>query len=44
MGTRADGQFVGLLVKNLENIQGDERDMVIISVCYGNNPSTARCS
>ena len=30
-----DGQFVGLLVKNLENIQGDERDLVILSVCYG---------
>lgn len=30
-----DGQFVGLLVKNLENIQGDERDIVIMSVCYG---------
>ncbi|QDT13549.1 AAA domain-containing protein [Planctomycetes bacterium K23_9] len=30
-----DGQFVGLLVKNLENIQGDERDVVLLSVCYG---------
>jgi len=30
-----DGQFVGLLVKNLENIQGDERDIIIMSVCYG---------
>lgn len=30
-----EGQFVGLLVKNLENIQGDERDIVIMSVCYG---------
>lgn len=29
-----DGQFVGLLVRNLENIQGDERDVVIHSVCY----------
>jgi hypothetical protein len=29
------GQFAGLLVKNLENIQGDERDLVILSVCYG---------
>lgn len=34
-----DGQFVGLLVKNLENIQGDERDVVILSVCYGPGPS-----
>lgn len=30
-----DGQFVGLLVKNLENIQGDERDVIILSICYG---------
>jgi predicted DNA-binding WGR domain protein len=30
-----DGQFAGLLVKNLENIQGDERDVIILSVCYG---------
>jgi predicted DNA-binding WGR domain protein len=29
-----DGQFNGLLVKNLENVQGDERDIVILSVCY----------
>ena len=34
-----DGQFVGLLVKNLENIQGDERDIIILSICYGPNPS-----
>ncbi|MGE3775702.1 MAG: AAA domain-containing protein, partial [Pirellulaceae bacterium] len=33
-----DGQFVGLLVKNLENIQGDERDIVILSICYGPGP------
>jgi superfamily I DNA and/or RNA helicase len=30
-----DGQFVGLFVKNLENVQGDERDIMIMSVCYG---------
>jgi predicted DNA-binding WGR domain protein/DNA polymerase III delta prime subunit len=30
-----DDQFVGLIVKNLENIQGDERDIIIMSVCYG---------
>ncbi|MEM7431635.1 MAG: AAA domain-containing protein [Pseudomonadota bacterium] len=30
-----DGQFVGLFVKNLENVQGDERDIIILSVCYG---------
>ncbi|HLI93435.1 MAG TPA: AAA domain-containing protein, partial [Puia sp.] len=27
--------FTGLIIKNLENIQGDERDIVLISVCYG---------
>ncbi|TCJ16583.1 DUF4011 domain-containing protein [Flaviaesturariibacter flavus] len=30
-----DGQFTGLFVKNLENVQGDERDIIIMSVCYG---------
>ncbi|MHA4809261.1 AAA domain-containing protein [Flavitalea flava] len=30
-----DDQFTGLIVKNLENIQGDERDIIIMSVCYG---------
>ncbi|MGE0326722.1 MAG: AAA domain-containing protein, partial [Polyangiaceae bacterium] len=30
-----DGQLVGLFVKNLENVQGDERDVIILSVCYG---------
>lgn len=33
-----DGQFVGLFVKNLENIQGDERDVIIMSVCYAPGP------
>ncbi|BDS07076.1 DNA helicase [Oceaniferula spumae] len=30
-----DGQFCGLFVKNLENVQGDERDIMILSICYG---------
>ena len=34
-----NGQFVGLLVKNLENIQGDERDIILLSVCYGPGPN-----
>lgn len=34
-----DGQFQGLLVKNLENIQGDERDVVILSVCCARGPN-----
>lgn len=29
-----DGQFSGLFVKNLENVQGDERDIILMSVCY----------
>ena len=28
-----------MLVKNLENIQGDERDIIILSVCYGHGPN-----
>ncbi|HWI57884.1 MAG TPA: DEAD/DEAH box helicase, partial [Bacillota bacterium] len=28
-------QFCGLIVKNLENVQGDERDIILMSVCYG---------
>jgi hypothetical protein len=36
---RTDGeQAIGLFVKNLENVQGDERDVVILSVCYGTGP------
>ena len=30
-----DDQVVGLFVKNLENVQGDERDIMLMSVCYG---------
>jgi hypothetical protein len=33
-----DDQFCGLFVKNLENVQGDERDVIIISICYGPGP------
>jgi len=33
-----DDQFCGLFVKNLENVQGDERDVILLSVCYGPNP------
>ncbi|GGJ12253.1 hypothetical protein GCM10010885_22040 [Alicyclobacillus cellulosilyticus] len=32
---RKDGdQFVGLFVKNIENVQGDERDIILFSVAY----------
>jgi hypothetical protein len=30
-----EGSFEGLFVKNLENVQGDERDHMIISTTYG---------
>jgi len=29
--------FCGLFVKNLENVQGDERDIILMSVCYGHD-------
>lgn len=32
-----NGVFCGLIVKNLENVQGDERDIIIMSVCYGHD-------
>jgi hypothetical protein len=32
---RGAGSFEGLFVKNLENVQGDERDHMIISTTYG---------
>ena len=31
--------FCGLFVKNLENVQGDERDIILMSVCYGPDPT-----
>ncbi|MCB9260936.1 MAG: DUF4011 domain-containing protein [Flavobacteriales bacterium] len=34
-----DDQFNGLFIKNLENVQGDERDIIILSICYGYNTS-----
>lgn len=38
--TREDGdQFLGLFVKILENVQGDERDIIIMSVCYAPGPT-----
>jgi superfamily I DNA and/or RNA helicase len=30
-----NGEFVGLFVKNIENVQGDERDVIIFSMGYG---------
>jgi len=33
-----DNQFNGLFVKNLENVQGDERDIILLSICYAPGP------
>jgi hypothetical protein len=32
------GERLGLFVKNLENVQGDERDVMIISTTFGRDP------
>jgi hypothetical protein len=34
-----DDQFNGLFIKNLENVQGDERDVIILSICYAPGPN-----
>ena len=36
---QGEGSFEGLFVKNLENVQGDERDHIIISTTYGPAPN-----
>lgn len=36
---RGHGSFEGLFVKNLENVQGDERDHMIISTTFGPDPN-----
>ncbi len=35
---RGAGSFEGLFVKNLENVQGDERDHIIVSTTFGADP------
>ena len=30
-----EGNAEGVFVKNIENVQGDERDVILVSVCYG---------
>ncbi|TAE55779.1 MAG: DUF4011 domain-containing protein [Bacteroidetes bacterium] len=32
-----NGEFLGLFVKNIENVQGDERDVILFSVGYARN-------
>ena len=33
-----DGEDLGFFVKNLENVQGDERDIIIFSTTFGTDP------
>ncbi len=35
MSQTEKGDFQGIFVKNIENVQGDERDVIIFSVAYG---------
>ncbi len=34
---KKDGEDIGLFVKNIENVQGDERDAIIFSIGYAKN-------
>lgn len=34
---KENGEDVGLFVKNIENVQGDERDIIIFSIGYAEN-------
>ena len=34
---REQGEFQGIFVKNIENVQGDERDIIIFSIGYAHN-------
>ncbi|WP_298328364.1 AAA domain-containing protein [uncultured Dokdonia sp.] len=36
--TLQDGEDMGFFVKNVENVQGDERDMILFSTTFGLNP------
>ena len=36
---QGEGSFEGIFVKNLENVQGDERDHMIISTTFGPDPA-----
>lgn len=37
LARRKDGEDIGLFVKNIENVQGDERDVIIFSIGYAKN-------
>lgn len=37
LARKENGQDIGLFVKNIENVQGDERDVILFSVAYAKN-------
>ena len=37
LARRKDGEDIGLFVKNIESVQGDERDVIIFSIAYAKN-------
>ena len=37
LARRRDGEDIGLFVKNIESVQGDERDVIIFSIGYAKN-------
>lgn len=39
-----EGSAEGVFVKNIENVQGDERDVILVSVCYGPTIAGGRLS
>jgi superfamily I DNA and/or RNA helicase/very-short-patch-repair endonuclease len=40
--TRHENSLEPLIIKNLENIQGDERDVILISTVYGKEPGATK--
>jgi len=39
LARKKDGEDIGLFVKNIESVQGDERDVIIFSIGYAKNES-----
>ena len=37
LARKKDGEDIGLFVKNIESVQGDERDVIIFSIGYAKN-------
>lgn len=41
LGVKVEQMHEPLFIKNLENVQGDERDVIIVSTTYGPKPNTS---